>query len=113
MRLAASRTFWTAGRSRPMSTPMMAITTSSSISVKPRRRDGRRTINDPQKSENGNKTEGIRAGPAPPQASLQQNGFNLGGAAVDLSLDLRALRVGIGPVELVLGVRHVHTDGAA
>src|SRR5262245_38008044 len=28
------RTFWTAGRSRPTSTPMMAITTSSSISVK-------------------------------------------------------------------------------
>ena len=34
MRKAASRTFWTAGISRPMSTAMMAITTSSSISVK-------------------------------------------------------------------------------
>src|SRR3954452_20986685 len=39
MRLAASRTFWTAGSKRPMRTAMMAITTSSSISVKPRRRD--------------------------------------------------------------------------
>jgi hypothetical protein len=38
MRLAASRTFCTAGSSRPMSTAMMAITTNSSISVKPRRR---------------------------------------------------------------------------
>src|SRR5262245_26510835 len=37
MRLAASRTLCTAGRSRPISTAMMAITTSSSTSVKPRR----------------------------------------------------------------------------
>src|SRR6516165_9147021 len=34
VRAAASRTFCTAGRSRPMSTAMMAITTNSSISVK-------------------------------------------------------------------------------
>src|SRR5262249_39277070 len=33
MRLAASRTFWTAGNSRPMRIAMMAMTTSSSISV--------------------------------------------------------------------------------
>src|SRR4051812_42609869 len=31
---AASRTFWTAGRSNPMRIAMMAMTTSSSISVK-------------------------------------------------------------------------------
>jgi hypothetical protein len=37
VRMAAIRTFWTAGRSRPISTAMMAITTSSSTSVKPRR----------------------------------------------------------------------------
>src|SRR5262249_42496782 len=37
MRAAASRTFWTAGTSRPMSTAMIAITTSSSIRVKARR----------------------------------------------------------------------------
>src|SRR5207244_2936931 len=37
MRAAASRTFWTAGRSRPMRMAMIAITTSSSISVKPPR----------------------------------------------------------------------------
>src|SRR5437762_2819778 len=41
MRAAASRTFCTAGKSRPMSTAMMAITTSSSIRVKLKRRDPR------------------------------------------------------------------------
>ena len=35
MRLAAARTFWTAASSRPISTAMMAMTTSSSMSVKP------------------------------------------------------------------------------
>src|SRR5262245_21560826 len=40
-RAAASRVRCTAGRSRPISTAMMAITTSSSMRVKPRRR-GRR-----------------------------------------------------------------------
>src|SRR5437667_10328828 len=34
-RLAAARTFWTAGTSRPMRMAMIAITTNSSISVKP------------------------------------------------------------------------------
>src|SRR6516164_7928636 len=34
---AASRTFWTAGRSRPIRMAMMAITTKSSIRVKPDR----------------------------------------------------------------------------
>src|SRR5262249_361672 len=37
MRAAASRTFWTAGNSRPIRMAMMAMTTRSSISVKPRR----------------------------------------------------------------------------
>src|SRR5262245_55906519 len=41
MRLAASRTFWTAGNKSPMRTAMMAITTSSSISVKPQRKRNR------------------------------------------------------------------------
>src|SRR6266404_3346393 len=39
MRAAASRTFCTAGSNRPIRMAMMAITTSSSISVKPRRTD--------------------------------------------------------------------------
>src|SRR5262249_13386132 len=38
MRLAASRTFCAAGKSRPMSTAMMAMTTRSSMSVKPHSR---------------------------------------------------------------------------
>src|SRR5262245_52131174 len=41
-RPAASRTFWTAGKSTPIRTPMMAMTTSSSIGVNP----GRRTEGD-------------------------------------------------------------------
>src|SRR2546421_7179053 len=38
LRAAASRTFCTAGTSRPIRMAMMAMTTSSSISVKPRER---------------------------------------------------------------------------
>src|SRR5688500_184011 len=37
VRAAASRTFWTAGRSSPIRIAMIAITTSSSINVNPRR----------------------------------------------------------------------------
>ena len=37
VRAAASRTFWTAGNSRPIKMAMMAMTTSSSISVNARR----------------------------------------------------------------------------
>jgi len=37
-RAAASRTFWTAGRSSPISTAMIAMTTSSSMSVNAGRR---------------------------------------------------------------------------
>src|SRR5260370_42520465 len=37
LRLAISRTFCTAGKSMPMRTPMMAITTSTSIRVNPGR----------------------------------------------------------------------------
>src|SRR5207248_2701135 len=43
-RAAASRTFWTAGSNSPIRMAMIAITTSSSISVnavRPRRRGGR------------------------------------------------------------------------
>src|SRR5437016_5275256 len=36
IRAAASRTFWTAGKSRPMRIAMMAMTTNSSISVNAR-----------------------------------------------------------------------------
>src|SRR3954466_3635998 len=37
VRAAASRTFWTAGSNNPIRIAMIAITTSSSISVKPKR----------------------------------------------------------------------------
>ena len=44
VRAAASRTFCTAGSSNPMSTAMIAMTTKSSISVKPMRRAGMATL---------------------------------------------------------------------
>src|SRR5687768_4066913 len=44
MRAAASRTFCTAGRSRPIRMAMMAITTRSSISVKPGLREVERDM---------------------------------------------------------------------
>src|SRR5512135_495861 len=47
VRRPASRAALTAGRSRPTRMPMMLITTSSSISVKPRRRRGRGLMKDP------------------------------------------------------------------
>src|SRR5437868_3542525 len=50
-RAAASRTCWTAGTSRPIRIAMIAITTSSSISVKPgRRRTKERFIEAPTDS---------------------------------------------------------------
>jgi hypothetical protein len=52
IRAAASRTFWTAGSKRPIRTAMIAITTSSSISVKARRSCRRiaRTVDDSMES---------------------------------------------------------------
>src|SRR5262245_1089353 len=44
MRAAALRTFWMAGKSRPMRTAMMAMTTSNSISVKALRTSPRRLL---------------------------------------------------------------------
>src|SRR5262249_28409702 len=41
-RAAASRTFWTAGRSSPIRIAMIAITTNNSMSVKPRRAGDKR-----------------------------------------------------------------------
>src|SRR5262245_49354553 len=65
MRLAASRTFCTAGNSSPINTAMMAITTSSSISVKPRvRRDGERAGNMTDLPKKDEERAGARRGPA-------------------------------------------------
>src|SRR5262245_30507520 len=63
MRAAASRTFCTAGNKSPISTAMIAITTSSSINVKPPRPRGRaRTMTGPP-LKGGDDTPG--AAPAP------------------------------------------------
>src|SRR5580700_7172078 len=58
---AASRTFWTAGTSRPIRMAMMAITTSSSISVNAGLVRGRSFISDSQ----------LRAGPVHGGQSLR------------------------------------------
>src|SRR5436305_6280771 len=67
MRAAASRTFCTAGNSRPMRTAMMAITTSSSISVNADRagRDGVLTANLLRKSRTESRERGA-IGPSEP-----------------------------------------------
>ena len=65
MRAAASRTFWTAGSSRPMRMAMMAITTNSSISVKAairRNRRDTRVRDDRIKSLNREEANSQRAG---------------------------------------------------
>src|SRR6266545_8126813 len=67
MRAAASRTFCTAGRSSPMRTAMIAITTNSSISVKATRR-GRRVIED---LSLGKEEEYV---PGPPNGPGSRNG---------------------------------------
>src|SRR5947209_3422282 len=51
VRRAASRAAWTAGRSRAIRTAMMAITTRSSISVKPRAARVRKLMDAPLKDE--------------------------------------------------------------
>src|SRR5438552_734920 len=61
-RRAAARAAWTAGRSRAMRTAMMAMTTSSSISVNPRTRERMRGNSPVNRSvEDGPET---RTGPA-------------------------------------------------
>src|SRR5687768_13144830 len=83
VRAAASRTFWTAGNSRPIRIAMMAMTTRSSISVKalrtrgmghPQRRGGReekrerQTTAEKRQARGGNKVaEGPRRGPQTPR----------------------------------------------
>src|SRR5215831_12952066 len=54
IRAAASRTFWTAGRSRPIRMAMIAITTSSSMRVNADRRGGDVvTTGTPDREEDG------------------------------------------------------------
>src|SRR5437870_325000 len=60
MRAAASRTFWTAGRSRPMRIAMIAITTNSSISVKPVKRRRERIIAHSQIAGHRNERAGTK-----------------------------------------------------
>src|SRR5438132_11600300 len=67
-RAAASRTFWTAGSSRPMRMAMIAITTKSSISVKPRQRFAKKylAMTGPFQRDEGEKKRYLVARPAVP-----------------------------------------------
>src|SRR6188768_2311485 len=65
-RAAASRTFWTAGSKRPMSTAMIAITTSSSISVNPDRRRMGETSDEEKKYLSDCRTNGAPLPHEPP-----------------------------------------------
>src|SRR5262249_33826034 len=58
-RRAASRAAWTAGRSRAIRTAMMAITTSNSIRVKPRRLMGRPSLNLPERPRDRDRYAGV------------------------------------------------------
>src|SRR5437660_1422934 len=65
IRAAASRTFWTAGTSRPIRIAMIAMTTSSSISVNadlPRVRGPVEYMGDPLKKDNEQVRELINPG---------------------------------------------------
>ncbi len=63
MRAAASRTFWTAGSSRPIRMAMMAITTSNSISVNAFfHRTGAKNIERPSKKGDERKNDAFGAG---------------------------------------------------
>src|SRR5260370_38064875 len=81
MRLAAGRIFWTAGSSSPMRMAMMAMTTSSSISVKAWRR---RMVGPPGSSYRSAESDGTavpltsqyKVGPAYRQGTLTRGASN-------------------------------------
>src|SRR4051794_30522178 len=58
IRLAASRIFWTAGSKRPIRIAMIAITTSSSISVNADRLERGRDMAPPERKEERDKDQG-------------------------------------------------------
>src|SRR5262245_52287078 len=72
MRLAASRTFCTAGTKRPIKMAMMAITTNSSIRVKARRRRENRGMTDPPLGAGRGGAVGFHASNLP----LRRSGVN-------------------------------------
>jgi len=74
VRLAASRTFWAAGSSRPMSTAMMAMTTSSSISVNADRRDERLDMTPSPGKNDETEQEATDGAVAPPAGRTRAGG---------------------------------------
>src|SRR5262249_38965391 len=102
MRRAASRAAWTAGKSRAIRTAMMAITTRSSISVKPGIRDlglhmgGPRT-REPEGMTIDDKTAAHRESGDDPRGMNREHGF-----AADC---LVRFWVGSGPRPIIRGLR--------
>src|SRR5438477_578048 len=106
MRLAASRTFWTAGSKRPIKTAMMAITTSSSIRVKPWRRLGRvrSIVSCPQKIPRDDSGPTLRPVPQA-RGSLQLERFELVNPILDLDLERGTGSAREGSMEPILAFR--------
>src|SRR5262245_16121807 len=108
MRAAASRTFWTAGKSRPIRIAMIAMTTSSSISVKPRRCFCReRDMDSPPNQRRETTRMKIVAGGRRRQSVrfLQFKRGQFVGAGLDLGRQAGLLRVRVAALELVGGRR--------
>src|SRR5262245_18775197 len=119
MRAAAARTFWTAGRSRPMSTAMMAITTRSSISVNAgllRRRDMGTFLESTRMKSRGHTATESRLTGSLLQVEVVVPGR---GAGLDLFFQVGRVQLGVGLVGqefgfgvLILGVaRDGDADG--
>ena len=103
MRAAASRTFCTAGSSSPMRMAMMAITTSSSISVNPLGRfwfDGRYMMDSSRKG----KERGTDKVDSRVYVSLEIERFQLVGPALDGYRKLGVIHIGVRPMEDVGGL---------
>src|SRR5262245_52363602 len=82
MRAAASRTFWTAGRSKPIRMAMMAITTSNSINVKPERLRAIRTSCGQGDGALETRTSARRCDVVPPDEVRSKSMFGRAGVGV-------------------------------
>src|SRR5262245_38763540 len=99
MRAAASRTFCTAGRRRPIRMAIIAMTTSNSISVNADRSRRRRPIREPS-TEIGNGPGHIPLAPGPTD-SFDVERVEVVLARLDGHLELGGVGVGVAAPELV------------
>src|SRR5262245_51389265 len=99
MRAAASRTFCTAGSSRPIRMAMMAITTNNSINVKPARRIGE--MESISMFLNKECTQMSPACTVQTRASFQVERLELVSTVLDFGFELRRCRIRVGSFEAV------------